>query len=522
MVTGPGGFFETTIPAERGRFVVRDEAWATVWTPVLQGARPESELIVRISPALSFGGAVVDLDGIPVPGASVVVRLPEQLKLGDAPPRPFFARVAQDSVTTELGQFKFESLGWTPGLELHVMAGGYERWTEPLPNHSRLDHTVVLKPTDLDGILVAGRVLDSAGQPFHQAHLSIGELSAQTDAAGRFRLEVEPEWIESGLLAVTAGRLPLRVDLSQRTEYERANLDVRIDRPAVSIRGHVVDKAGEPVAGAWVKLLGEQVFGTVPMGIEGMDIRIESSVENLIQKGTRVTRSGDDGRFEITGLCEHEYTLIAGNGETLELAPEVQARGGSVDVQLVLAGGESETAVAGRIVDSTGNPRVGAEVRLVRLSYQDEEFDGPWITAGEDGEFRFERVQLDGTLLRVHAKDSPRTEELNLEEIVDLEDIEIALPLQAILEVRLADPTMASEIRVLNADGDSLLLAFSLLDADFASYSAELVDGASGQLRVDESAATLVLLKQGGRGAWVEVTRIPVHLQPGEVTVLRP
>lgn len=522
LVTGPGGFFETTVPTERGRFVVRHESWATVWTPVLQGAHPESDLIVRISPALSFGGAVVDPNGIPIPGASVVVRLPEQLQLGDAPSRPFFARVAQDSVTAELGQFKFESLGWIPGLELHVMAEGYEGWTEELLSHSRLDHTVVLQPTDLEGILVAGRVLDSAGQPFQQAHLSVGDQSTQTDAAGRFRIEVDPEWIESGLLAVTAGRLPQRVDLSQRTDYERANLDVRIERPAVSIRGRVVDQQGEPVAGARVKLLGEQDFGMVPMDIEGMDFFIQSTVENLIQKEARTTRSGEDGRFEITGLCEREYSLIAGDAETLELAPLVQARGGSEDIRLVLAGNESETTVAGRIVGSAGEPRVGAEVRLVRISSQGEEFDGPEITVGERGEFRFERVQLDGTLLRVQAEDSPRIEEVKLEEVADLEDLEIALPLQALLEVRLADPTMANMIRVLNTAGDALLLEFSLLDADLAGYSANLIDGASGQLRVDESAATLVLLKRGERGTWKEVARTPVHLQPGEVTVLRP
>lgn len=523
IVTGPGGFFETTMPTERGRFVVKNKDWATVWTPVLQGTRPESELILRISPALTFGGAVLDPNGVPIPGASVVIRLPEKLNLGDAPPRPFFARIGKDSITDEFGQFQFDQVGWIPGLELHVMAKGYQGWEEELPSHSRPDQTVVLKPTDVQGVLIAGRVLDAAGQPFQQAHLGVGDISTQADASGRFRLEIEPEGVEGSLMAVTAGQLPQRVDLSQLTEYERANLDIRIDRPAVSVSGRVVNEQGEPVAGATVKLVGEQVFGMVPMDLEGMDFYIQSSVENLIEKGARTTESDDNGRFEITGLCEREYTLVAGHRESLELAPEVLALGGSENIKLVLSRDESTVAVAGRVVDSKGQPRVGAEVRLMRLTPQGEEFNGPRLTVDERGEFQFTRVHLEGTRLCVHAEDSPRTEELELDQVTDTEDIEVVLPLQAILDVRLADPTMASEIRVLNAEGDALLLEFSLLDADVGSYRAELVDGASGQLRVDESATTLVLLKkEDERFNWTEVSRTPIRLQPGEVTVLRP
>lgn len=219
-----------------------------------------------------------------------------------------------------------------------------------------------------EGLAIRGVVVDGAGQPAARVSVSArakvdkdnpraqqtSAWGAETQDDGGFELR--------GLLAgsyelgVYSNEYP-RLDDKTRVELSDADIDgLRLELPASGeLRGIVRDDQGEPVHGVTVEV----------RSVEGRWDRQQ-------------TVSGDDGRFELSGIALGSNRVTARQGwfETMR-APgttddDVQGQlvdiveGAAAEVELVV---ESHRArISGRVVDSTGAPLGDAFVDATRMS----------------------------------------------------------------------------------------------------------------------------------------------------------
>ena len=139
-----------------------------------------------------------------------------------------------------------------------------------------------------------------------------------------------------------------------------------------------------------------------------------------------------------------------------------------------------------------------------------------------DGYFEIERMCTQGAFFYIHGEglDSERYE---IDESMDLEHLEIRLPLKCSLQVILEQNSEeADSLRFLDVEGSILRLSIVYGDIgggvtrSMSAGQAQLKEGASEVIHVNELAHTLVLYKDGE-----EVRRVPIKLVPGEIQVLR-
>jgi len=179
-------------------------------------------------------------------------------------------------------------------------------------------------------VSIAGAVVDSDDRPIALAEVSAdsnGSCAVQTDADGRFRLDVDPD---AQSVAVTVGRVDLR---EWRDRRAPGDLDVRVvlTRPC-SIEGHLVLPDGRAPATGSVD--GIDVHGGV-FALDGMTVG-----EHLLRAWASV-----DGRS-----YEAEFAVRLADGETLR------------DVRIVLHECPRSFAVL-RVVGADGAPVTFAEAR---------------------------------------------------------------------------------------------------------------------------------------------------------------
>lgn len=201
-------------------------------------------------------------------------------------------------------------------------------------------------PRDVGTIVLAaagaieGKVLDANGAPVAGATVTtLGDASTTSAADGTFRLERVSPGPDS--LEVRAEGAPIaEADLKLRASSITEGIEVRLP-PTTWLRGRVVDRLGEPVAGARVEL-------------DPVDRRDISRV-----------RSGADGRFEVPFLwLESAYLRVDAEGFDLwdseEWDQEFEPDSAAIRVELNPASG-----VEFSVVDATsGQPieRFGIEV----------------------------------------------------------------------------------------------------------------------------------------------------------------
>ena len=192
------------------------------------------------------------------------------------------------------------------------------------------------------GTLVEGTVLSPDGRPVAGAEVSYGDErgfgnsipSLKSDAHGKFTLGIKPG-TSSTLIACSPGYAPAM----ERTKVGEAPLRVELKLdPAHSVRGHVVDSAGKPIAHAQVRVYWS-----------GPDRSPSSSFGVAI---TDQLTADANGRFdwkEAPGSGVHASVHAVGFAgiDNLALASDV-------DHKIVLI---PPTAVKGSVVDrETGQP----------------------------------------------------------------------------------------------------------------------------------------------------------------------
>jgi protocatechuate 3,4-dioxygenase beta subunit len=200
-----------------------------------------------------IGGVVRDSAGRPVPGASVEAYISEPQK-SDQP----HVSVSIEETTDDQGRWRFTGVpARLDSLSFNVSHAQFADGSFEMPANLKLDDlraeraVLVLK----EGITVAGRVTDTAGNPIVGAELLAGQDYngrdwTTTDAAGHFEFPHLRTLAESFLLTVQAkGFTPQRRELPSQKGLAPVQF---VLPPAKMLLGHVVDTAGYPVEGVYV------------------------------------------------------------------------------------------------------------------------------------------------------------------------------------------------------------------------------------------------------------------------------
>ncbi len=377
--TGEGRFELPGLGAGRYRLTVEARGYARITVPGVEvpAGRDGVDLgTVVLAPGVEICGRVVDPSGLPIAGAEVleetVWKRPPSLDGGSDAPR---------SVSDADGFFALDGFAEGERVDLLVRKEGWR--TERLPGvraPSLEPVAVVLAPW----ARVSGMVVDSTATPVAGARVQVatgpglgGKASAGavSDAEGRFVVdEVAPGPLR---IRVFADRFPTveLTDLAVEPGGELAGIEVLLESGA-TIEGRVLGPDGGPVA----------------------EVSIAAETAAAGDLGG-VDRSGEDGRYRITGVRPGSYTLVAEHSDYPRVVREVTIEEGTHVVDLELAAGGTE--VSGRVADGAGRPLGGVALRLARAF--------PWrrdrrTTSAADGSFVF-RAVAEGTCAVVGEKE---------------------------------------------------------------------------------------------------------------------
>jgi hypothetical protein len=419
---------------------------------------------------------------------------------------------------------------------LHARAAGFREREVELPETSELGLVVTLERF-ARAVELAGTVLAPDGRPLPGASVSAGRDIVTTDARGRFNLpwtggtgrfvkDASGAWREEGadvaaVIALKKGFRPAREALHER-DLELPFV-LRLGPEPLAISGTIRDADGEPLAGLVLWIQDPTRFGREPTTTDdGSEWHDERWVEAHL--GGAKARSDGDGRFEIGGLMEREYAVLASDPRTAARAGPWTIVAGSSGLELVLPP-EPTARVAGRIVTARGTPRAGWRVEARRSGSWETGAEAPQLTGAEhgvetdsDGRFEFAELATTGTALFYSGAFT--FGEIALADQPDLGRIEIVEPELCEVQVELVDPSSADRVEALDANGEHLeTVELTGVDRGMMlslGFSAEIVDGRTRLLLVKETARTLVLSK-----GELEVLRIPIELVPGERALLR-
>jgi len=343
-VSGPDGWFtlEELGKGETIEMSLSRRGFLTARESGVKVPAPDPLRIV-LEPSSRVLGRVVDADRKPIPGAQVSLTRNQTGGIGGS---VFRVIRREGAATDDTGRFVFE--GVEPGtISLSASSSGFQE--------AKIDALEVPKGKDLEGIeiplepgaIVTGRVLAPDGRPAIGASVGLVREDDEpfrfdgspTDGDGRYRLE----GVQPGRVSVEASHeryVRAVKDLDARPGVNTLNLELG---GGSDVEGQVVDAAGAPVPGAWVRL--------APAGREW---------------GGPDATSGPDGRFRLTGVGAGDYGVFAGKKGYASATGDVtiHVEGQPVrDVRVEIAKG---AVIAGSLVGLAPERFSEAAVRAVR------------------------------------------------------------------------------------------------------------------------------------------------------------
>lgn len=542
VVTDARGAFEL-LGVDGGGQVRSDEpGFVTVLAGTCEGDGHDPDTVVVAVPAGWIGASVQDEEGAAIGGVAVELELPEDFRSRFEQPVEHSSDVSFRAVTDEAGRAALGQAPLVSGAALVATCDGYRparaRVDEATLAEAREGHPVelVLEHMAREDDVLAGLVVDEYGDPLPGVAVIYRQLETSSDDEGRFYLDLAKvnrglAWFgepgaEDDLVALRPGYLPgvLRPDIDARTGVPIWP-DPVVLQPAgraLSIAGKVVDERGEPLAGYAVFLR------QAHLGADGRTL--EATLADDPERGFFYSvRSDAAGGFELGGLLDRDYDLGAIQTETLFRGDLDDVAAGTRDAEIRVDTRRRWTRVRGRVVDRDGVPVPDVVVEPYALTQTASGGNGVWSSSEDgpsgatdaEGVFTLHDLPFDvGLSVQhpdiMHSADVPFPPEGAFEREA-LEGLEIVVAWRLRFQVLLADPATADRIRVLDAEGAELDLYTQTANSYLIrNDNADLVEGRSRHLFVEQGARTLVLLHEG-----LEVTRVTLELRPGEELQVR-
>jgi hypothetical protein len=251
--TSPDGSFALTdLPAGFPQHLfVRAEGFLPA---TVRGVRPPSSkpLLVRLEKGFEISGMVVDEQDQPVPRADIGLTSQPSLA-GDPYRRPLGRRVSREAVSDETGRFVIRDA--PEGLaEIGASARGFIPAEGIEIEVPRPDRSQLLVVRLRSGQVLWGRISTSAGDAVADARVLAGDAAGTSDAEGFYRISGVAESRQQILV-----QHPDYRSASRTVQVEPGENRLDFELPAgVPVAGRVLGSAGDPVAGAEVRLGVEQ------------------------------------------------------------------------------------------------------------------------------------------------------------------------------------------------------------------------------------------------------------------------
>lgn len=550
VATDADGRFVLPTEMGAGSLVVLDAGWTTVFYGT-EEASEAAERILVAAPAVELAGVVVDELGAPIAGVELPLEPPEGFRARFPAVLDYSGRGYSIAISDEAGRFALADAPRIEGSTLASERSGFVAARFPVPFDGRELRLVLTRLAGTANDL-RGRVLDPDGASVAGAHVACGEAGTQSDARGEFALARAELGDEHTLAVVVRGQQPVRVEFAPDEEY----VLVRLVGPALTLSGRVRYDDGEPVAGARVWVSDPSKFGNA--SALGMDATSEGLAVSTMTRadlarlwnedeGDPATqrfrspslpmwsfvRADEQGRFTLGGLAARDYTLRAMDERTLQMVTQGPFAAGSTGLELELPRAALWPRLAGRVLDTDGNPVADASLSVGTTglalhwgnytTYRGETRGEEAVT---DAEGRFELVDVPhSALLAVTGDHIERTEfgsvrTGGLEQAVGGSPGNVTIVARPRFHLRIdasATPELADSATVLDAEGRTLWCERIEGSSYYGRQEIELVEGRSGSWNLPPEARTLVLRKVGA-----EVKRLELFLVPRSENLITP
>ena len=453
-------------------------------------------------------GIVVDEQGRSLSGIEVFVRAPRSLRttLGlitdHSEQLEAFARTGED------GRFEIANAPRIEGRRLFVTRDRPDTEGRSLSVEPETDLRIEFRLEPELAVPVHVLVLDESGSPVAGARVGFGFPGFVCDADGRFVLDAAHAKAGIEIVATAPGYVPARERFEPGMDDFRLRLGPRTNR----LSGRVIDSEGKTMSQVEVG-----IADPTPSGTATLEVLATHGGDGL---STR-TITDSDGRFELGGFLDRPYSLTLVDHRTLRTCRVGPILAGGGDVELRFQNADRVARIAGRVVDASGAAVPGADVwlgrPLVRIEGKKAETIELRGKADAGGSFEFPSVSLD-----VQSVGAAFPGDVDARRAVaageDLEHLVVVAYRRAHFRIDLSATGLdADAFEILDPAGERMSI-FEYQGSVSQSWKiGEIVDGQSETRAVAAAAETLVLER-----AKAEVARIPIHLVPGELTVLRP
>lgn len=360
----------------------------------LQVAEAMPEATIVLKPGASLSGRVLDPEGRPVPGVSVIANSPEALAALDSNPRgvPFRNRggmitSGEQALTDASGAFEitglpsgsygFQVLDRSRPLRPHrpfpvvALTAGERRANAELA-------------VELATGVIAGVVTAPDGAPLVDAWVSAYPQASVLDIMNLNTLDASSPAMRLGPDGNDLAPPPALTD--ERGHYELTGLfRVRYTVIAEGQRGQLRARQTNvvPDASLDLKTQGLATLSGTVIGPSGPNAVVG------LRGPTNADQSVSQGKFSFDHINPGSYTVyvesLAGGGSTQATVEP----GGATTISITLA---PNGTVTGTLTDPTGKPAGGMEVAVFRDDDHGAEPIRPPTVAGADGSFRIDHA----------------------------------------------------------------------------------------------------------------------------------
>lgn len=453
----------------------------------------KKDLLVVVARDIELNGRATRADdGTPLAGVAVQADL---LQLRDFPSSltRTFAPLPPPVASDERGAFRLAHAPLAPGVDLTFFRDGFVPARVPSLDaaNGRLD--VALTPAGGGAPRLHGRVRDAAG-PVAGAVLQLGfEQQTTSDARGEFTFEA-PEQPQR-LLALRAGWQPL---VCEKVGAGSGELDLLFERATLSITGTVRHADGTPASGYRLDLVDPT------RGYAFHPIEFDSQARKGEQPCFAVTDAA--GHFEVGGLADRAYTLLAYEPDRLIAVRSAPIAAGSRDVQLTVPA-DATFDLRGLVVDRRGAPVANASIHCwLAAASVEGAVGGPSTTSAADGTFALAKAPRRGVRLGIAKDGWVYANQLVEQWSPDGSAVRVVLSRMCSLRVEGASDLV---VQFLDADGTLLHAELHSQTMISGTNALTLPNGKSPVLSLPETTATMVW-KRGDK----EVGRKGVFLDP--------